>query len=616
MTLTAVKLRKTKLIARNILHRLVSFARDNELDPLPFRRDFEDYSLAGFRADAQAGFNVALLSFTQGMAYAVIAELPIYYGIATAAVAAMVAPLFSGSRHTVLGPTNATAFMLFSYFAVYPHPYMLALMPLLVFMVGAMLVIGAYLRVADLIQFISRSVVVGYITAAAVLIIVNQIRHVMGVDLRPTGGGGEARTFVSILEATVKAVPDLNGYAVILGVMTIVIWYILRRLFKTLPVFALTLVVVSVISILLRKFAGFEFETFEAFTIEDLKPSIPRFSDAGMFSDVSRLLGVAFSVAFLASLENSMMSKTLASRSGDRPDMNQDMLSVGISNLACSMIGGMPASGSPTRSLLNFTSGAVSRLASVISGVLVAIGAVLLGPYMAYVPKSPLAVLVICVAGSLINRRHIRVALRSTQSDAVVLIVTFVTALVAPLNVAIFVGVGVSIALYLRQASRPHLSEYEFLEDGQLAEAGEKRERPTPSVSIVHVEGELFFGAAELFRAQIQKTCMDPNLRIVILRLKNARHLDATSVLALEELIFFLRSTNRDLIISGATKDVYRVLKNSGLVDEVGKENIFLNSPRSPNLSTRNALLRAQELLGTTEADVKIFFDPSKKGAE
>ena len=436
----------------------------------------------------------------------------------------------------------------------------------------------------------------------------------MGVDLQPSGG--EARTFISILEATVKAVPELNWYPVILGVMTFVIWFILGRLFKTLPVFAITLVLITMVSVVLKKYAGFDFQTFEAFSIYDLKPSIPRFSDAGMFNDVSRLLGVAFSVAFLASLETSMMSKTLASRNGDRPDMNQDMLGVGISNLACSIAGGMPASGSMTRSSLNFTSGAVSRLASIISGVLVALGALALGSYMAYVPKTALAVLVICVAGSLINRRHIRVALRSTRADAVVLIVTFFTALIVPLNVAIFVGVGVSIVLYLHQASRPHLSEYEFMEDGQLAEAGEKRERPNPSISIVHVEGELFFGASELFRAQIQKTCMDPNLRIVILRLKNARHLDATSVLALEELVFFLRSTNRDLIISGATKDVYRVLRNSGLIDVIGRENIFLNSPRRPNLSTRNALLRAQELLGTTEADVKIFYDPSKQAAE
>ncbi|MCF6313867.1 MAG: STAS domain-containing protein [Verrucomicrobiales bacterium] len=580
---------------------------------MPIRRDFKGYSLAGFQADARSGFNVALLTFSQGMAYAVIAELPIYYGIVTGALAAMVAPFFSGSRHTVIGPTNATAFMLFSYFAVYPHLYMLALMPLLVFMIGVMLVIGAYLRVADLIQFISRSVVVGYISAAAVLIIVNQLRHVMGVDLNSGGDSGSARTFITILGATVEAAPRTHWQPLALGAMTFVLWYGLGRMFKKLPVFAITLLLMTVASVLLTRYAGFELETFAGFNISDLKPSIPRFSQAGMFSDVSRLFSIAFAVAFLAALENSMMSKTLASRNGDRPDMNQDMLGLGIANLACSMMGGMPASGSPTRSLLNFTSGAVSRLSSIISGVLVAVAAVLLGGYMDYVPKAVMAVLVICVAGALINRRHIRVALRSTRSDAVVLVVTFVSALLAPLNVAIFVGVGVSIVLYLRKASRPHLSEYEFMEDGQLAEAGEQRGRPTPAIAIVHVEGELFFGAAELFRSQIQKTCMDPNLRIVILRLKNARHLDATSVMALEELMFFLRSTGRDLIISGANKEVYRVLRDSGLVDELGRSNIFINSPRRPNLSTRNALLRAQELLGTKEADVKIFFDPSKK---
>ena len=103
--------------------------------------------------------------------------------------------------------------------------------------------------------------------------------------------------------------------------------------------------------------------------------------------------------------------------------------------------------------------------------------------------------------------------------------------------------------LYLRKASRPYLTEYEFNEVGELREAGEKRQRPIPAISIVHVEGELFFGAAELFRTQIQKICLDPDLRIVILRLKNARHLDATSVMALEELVRFVRSAGRDLAL-------------------------------------------------------------------
>ena len=217
------------------------------------------------------------------------------------------------------------------------------------------------------------------------------------------------------------------------------------------------------------------------------------------------------------------------------------------------------------------------------------------------------------MAVSIINRRNIIICLSATGSDAIVFFVTLAATLMVPLHVAIFTGVGTSVMLYLRKASQPSLVEYEFNQEGNLAEAAQPGVRQTPSVSIVHVEGELFFGAADLFRTQVQRTCSDPNLRIIILRLKNARHMDATSVMALEELVCLLRRDGRDLLISGVMKDVYRVLRDSGLIAVIGKDNIFPASPNNPNVATRNALKRAQQILGTTEADVKIFFDPSKQ---
>jgi SulP family sulfate permease len=273
----------------------------------------------------------------------------------------------------------------------------------------------------------------------------------------------------------------------------------------------------------------------------------------------------------------------------------------------------MPASGSLTRSMLNFASGAVTPIAAFLSGLLCLIGALTLGPYVGLVPKPVLATLVVAVAVALIQPRQLRICLYATRSDAVVLFITFGSTLMMPLHVAIFVGVGASVALYLRKASRPNLVEYEFNEEGNLAEAEKGSDRQNPSISIVHVEGALFFGAADLFRTQIQRICKDPNLRIIILRLKNAHHLDATSVMALEELIGVMRANGRDIIISGAMKEVYRVLKNSGLVEFIGRENIFPGSTRNPNLSTRNALKRAVEILGGQKADIHIYFDPGKQ---
>jgi SulP family sulfate permease len=347
-----------------------------------------------------------------------------------------------------------------------------------------------------------------------------------------------------------------------------------------------------------------------------------------VFNDISALLGVAFAIAFLASLENTLMAKALASRSGDHSDVNQDMFSVGIANIASAFAGGMPASGSLTRSLLNFESGARTRFASFFSGVYSLGFAVLIAssvrwgvPLIDYVPKAALAALVIALSLSLFNVRSIRICLNSTGDDAMVLITTFVATMLAPLHVAIFIGVALSISLFLRKASRPYLVEYEFSDEGELREMGEKRQRPIPAISIVHVEGDLFFGAAELFRTQIQRTVSDPAIQVIILRLKNARHLDATSVMALEDLIRFMRGKGLHLIISGAPREVYRVLKKSGVLvtlqegcdRKAGESNLFITNPRNPNLSTRGALKRAQQLLGTDKADIRIFYDPNQQ---
>jgi sulfate permease, SulP family len=247
-----------------------------------------------------------------------------------------------------------------------------------------------------------------------------------------------------------------------------------------------------------------------------------------------------------------------------------------------------------------------------VSAILCAAGGFALAKAVGLIPRCALAVLVLCIAISIINRRNIRICLKATRADAITLTMTILATLLLPLHVAIFLGVATSVVLYLRQAARPSLVEYEFTDAGDLQEKMQQAPRQNPQISIVHVEGELFFGAAELFRTQIQRTVVDPNLRVIILRMKNARHLDATSVMALEELIHFLRKQQRFLIISGAMKNVYRVLRNSGMIDVIGRDNIFLGSPHNPNLSTRNALKRAQALLGTTEADIRIFIDPSK----
>ena len=158
-----------------------TFTLENPLDPFPLKHAVRGYNTVMAKADFRAGVNVALLGFCQGMAFAAMAGLPLIYGVMCAAVASMAGPLLASSRHTVLGPTNGTAFMIFSFFASYPHQDQLAQMPMLVFLVALLLILGAYFRVADLAQYISRSVIVAYITGASVMIAANQLPGAFGI---------------------------------------------------------------------------------------------------------------------------------------------------------------------------------------------------------------------------------------------------------------------------------------------------------------------------------------------------------------------------------------------------------------------------------------------------
>lgn len=579
----------------------------------PLRQTLRHYSTATFWADLKAALNVSLLAIPQGMACAKIAGLPVEAtGIICAAIGSLLGPLFAHSRHTNLGPTNASALMVFSSlaaFSVADRPVLLAILAL---MAAGMLLLGAVLRMADLIQYISRSVIVGYITGAALLIMASQLPDALGIGVEHRSG--QARTFVMLLAESLRHLPFVTGPDLLISGSSLLVFFLLLRhpLLKKLPCFAITLALMAGLASLLR-WQGYTVHGLQAFSLGDLAPSLPDLSDSRTYDRISMLLGPAFAVAFLAALENSVMTKSLAGRSGDRPDLNQDMFGCGMANLGSAFCGGLPVSGSLTRSMLNFNSGARTQMSSLLCGLFCLAGALVLGHAVTLIPRAALAALIMGLTLTLISRSHLRICLRATRADAVTVLVTFVSTLLMPLYIAIFVGVATSIVLYLRLAARPSLVEYDFTAEGSLTERQSAINRSNPGISIVHVEGELFFGAAELFRNQIQQTATDPNLRIIILRMKNARHLDATSVMALQELTEFLRSDGRDLLISGLSKEVYRVLKNAGMVQVVGRENLFVGSAQNPNLSTRNALKRAQQILGPAQQpDVRIFYEPGK----
>lgn len=592
------------------------------IDPFPVRHYLRGYTPRKAGRDLKAALDVALVGLPQGMAFAAMAGLDSIYGIMAATVGTFIAPIFTKCSLTVSGPSNATAFMLASFFLasdpeIRMHPEIFV--PLIVFLAGLVCVIGAFVKATEMLQFVSRSVLVGYVTGAATLIIASQLRYVMGIHDVEAGS-----SFFSMSSAILEHLDKMQWQPIVLGVLSFLLFIPLKKYFKFLPTFAIILVVMSALNwVLCQPWAGGAFtevRMLKDFTMSDLVLSPPAVWEVG--GHLATLFPIVIGIAFLSTLEQTVMSKTLSAKTGEPLNLNQDTFAVGMANMGSAFTTSLPCSASLTRSMLNYTAGAVTRFSGIFCGLLcLGITFILANfPLISRIPHCVLAALVLANAVSLFDRKLLRICFRSTPGDAAVLVITFIAALLLPLHVAIFVGVVISVSLFLRKAAKPELVEYTLDNEGTLLKLADKANR-LPQISIVHVEGDLFFGAADLFRKQVSRIAEDASLAVIVLRMRNARNLDATSVCALEELIRFTREKGRHLIISGASREVYRILRKSGVLSvlqedcEKGESNIFLIEPKNPNMSTRKALMRAQKLLGTKNADISIYTTQTREAS-
>jgi len=574
----------------------------------PFVPELRHYSWDKFRHDTIAGATLTLVSIPQAIGFALILGLPPTPVILSVVVGGFVSALFFSSYHHIFGPTTSVCLITVATLAANInlglHPLQLA--AFLALMIGAVQFVAGLFNFGEVTKFISRSVVVGYTTAIGVLLIISQLGNGMGFGTQP------GASFLVTLETVGQTlgVGNFSWWAMGIAVLTLLIFEGIKHWRPTWPEPLLGLALLATAA---RVFAYFH-PALPFHLVKDegaLTAALPRFSSLPPLSEQLHILretvGSAIAIAIIGMLEATAITKSLAARSGQRLDPNQELMGMGAGNVAVGLFGLPPGSSSFTRSAVNLQSGAVTQLSSMLSSGAVLLILLFLAPVFNYIPVPALAAHLIRVGYKLINRPQIRVSTRSTRSDAVVFLATLGAALFLKLDTAIYVGIGVALALFLQKTSTPSLAEYTFNESGQLAELRDRNKRPNPQISIIHVEGELFFGAADLFQDQVRRQAEDENIRVFILRMKNARHLDATTVMALESLHDYLRKTGRYLLISGSSPDVTRVLRNSGLLKQIGEENIF-PAEINPTIATKRALARARELL-PQKADVRLFYD-------
>ncbi len=561
-----------------------------------------------FRADTVAGLNVALLAFPMSMAFAMKAGLPIWCGLVGCGVAAAVAPLFSGSANLSAGPTNASAALLLGSFAtlgaITPELRAAAL-PTLVLMTGVFLLLASWLRLSGFADFVPRTVISAYIAAAALRVIALQLPTALGMPGEHAGDSLPEVLWHAARMGRTLINPELG-----LALITSVAYFLLRPKYGAGKAILGAVMVATFGAILAQNVAHAQGSR------ADLVGYVGQAAQAGAalhlpdFSarTLSTLFSPALALAVLVVIEGTANARASALKTGRPSDLHQEVYGLGMANLVCAFTGGMAASGSISRSALNVASGARTALASLLCGVFI-LGALFLArPVVAIVPLSTLAILVILAEIELANLSAVKLILKSGAQDRTVFLATFATALLAPLDVAIFLGTAVAVAFYLRQTSTPEVVEYDFSETGEL------RERPkgqaSTGISILHVEGSLHFGATQAFHEHLRRASADPNLKVLVLKFREALHLDANGVLLLRDLAETLKSDGRHLILCEAKADTMRIIVNAGLDQAVGPENVFPFDEAQPNLALAKAVRRARDLAGGGHAVLRIVTAP------
>ena len=444
------------------------------------------------RADVAAGLVGAIVVLPQGIAFATLAGMPPEYGLYAAMVPAIIAALWGSSWHLVSGPTNAISLVVFATMTQVAEPGSAAYVSLvltLTFIVGLVQLAAGFARFGVLVGFVSHSVVVGFTAGAALLIIANQLGNFSGIRM-PAGA-----SFFDTLHAFAARIDQVQPLTLSVGVITLVSGIAVRRWVPRFPYMIAAIIVGSVAAYALNRWGGSAVRTLGA-----LPSALPGFTLPQLsFETLRDLAGAAIAVSVLGLIEAVSIARSIALKSGQRIDGNQEFVGQGLANLVGSFFSAYPSSGSFNRSGANYEAGAKTPLAAILAAGFLVLIVLAVAPLATFIPVASMAAILFLVAWGLIDRHTIATIARASRGETAVLVGTLLATLVMHLEVAVLVGIVLSLLLYLRRTSRPALRSMVPDPNSPLRRFRERQpgELECPQLQVLRIEGSLYFGAVD-----------------------------------------------------------------------------------------------------------------------
>lgn len=543
----------------------------------PFLQWVATYKKSYLTKDLIAGLTVGIVLVPQAMAYAMIAGLPPVYGLYAAFLPVLTYVFLGTSRKIGVGPVAMDSLLVAAGLGTLsitgPEQY-IALVAVLALLVGAMQFLLGVMRMGFLVNFLSKPVISGFTSGAAIIIILSQLKHLFG-----TGSSGNSSKFHILVMDAFSYLSEINVYTLLVGGVGILLIVIFKKWDPRIPGILIVTALAMVAAYMLK--LG-DYGVALVGTVPSGLPSLVM-PDV-QWDSLEQLWPIALALALVGYLEAISIGKALEVKSGEETiDPNQELLALGTSNIIGSFFQAYPVTASFSRSAINHQSGAKTNLAALFSVVLVVLTLLFLTPIFQFLPNAVLASIIMVSVIKLIDVGYAKNLWDNRRDEFVVLLITFLATLFLGIKEGIFVGMLSSLLLMVYRTSKPHFAILGNVKDTDYYKNVERfKDEVThrDDLLIVRFDAQLYFGNATFFKTQLLKEVSKKGaaLKGVVLNAEAINYIDSTAADMLTKTIREIHEMDVQFCIAGAIGPTRDIIFSSGIINELHREYLFVKT--------------------------------------
>lgn len=553
-------------------------------DFLPVIDWLRNYERGDFSGDFIAGSVVAITLIPQAMAYTNLAGLPPQLGLYSSIISLILFAIFSTSRFLSIGPVAIISILTaagIGQISQQGTPDYISLAITLALLVGIIQFVMGYFQLGFIVNFISHPVISGFTSAAAVIIFTSQLKSIFGLSIPYS-----EKVYETISEIYLQ-IRNTNFYTFSLalsGILFLLIYpHILRKfsnlsslkneiLTKAAP---LLLVVISSFVVWL-----FELNKTQSVAVVGIIPAgFPNISFPSV-GYAQTLLPIAFAIAFVGFMESYSVATTLGSRRGHKVDPNQELMALGISNIGSTFLGGYSVTGSFSRSMVNFMSGASTQLSSIITAIFVILTLVFLMPLFYNLPQATLAAIILIAVKDLFDAHGLKHIWNYSRADGYSWLVTFFSILIFNIQIGILIGALAAITLYLWRTSQPRVNVVGRVGNTEHFRSVSRFDvKTSPKVLAVRLDENLYFANAKYLEDYLfYKVLETGQIKHLVIIFSSVNFIDVSALDTLEKLVIQMRALEVNIYLAEIKGHLMDKIKETDFLKEVGTENIFMTT--------------------------------------